>query len=124
MLEKEMKMAVDSAPQTTHKKSAFKAQEEERARIAWELHDTVVQLLVSASYHSESSKIMISQSRLAEAIIEIDQTANITNQCIREIRRIMMNLSPGIDTMTIKELGRWESLEMVQRYARLVSKIE
>ena len=24
----------------------------------------------------------------------------------------------GIDTMTIKELGRWESLEMVQRYTR------
>jgi integrase/recombinase XerC len=24
----------------------------------------------------------------------------------------------GVDTMTIKELGRWESLEMVQRYTR------
>ena len=24
----------------------------------------------------------------------------------------------GLDTMTIKELGRWESLEMVQRYTR------
>jgi site-specific recombinase XerD len=27
----------------------------------------------------------------------------------------------GIDTMTIKDLGRWESLEMVQRYTRSVS---
>jgi site-specific recombinase XerD len=27
----------------------------------------------------------------------------------------------GIDTMTIKELGRWESLEMVQRYTRSVT---
>jgi site-specific recombinase XerD len=27
----------------------------------------------------------------------------------------------GIDTMTIKELGRWESLEMVQRYTRSFS---
>jgi integrase len=24
----------------------------------------------------------------------------------------------GVDTMTIKDLGRWESLEMVQRYTR------
>jgi len=24
----------------------------------------------------------------------------------------------GADTMTIKDLGRWESLEMVQRYTR------
>ena len=27
----------------------------------------------------------------------------------------------GVDTMTIKDLGRWESLEMVQRYTRAVS---
>ena len=27
----------------------------------------------------------------------------------------------GVDTMTIKDFGRWESLEMVQRYARSVS---
>jgi len=27
----------------------------------------------------------------------------------------------GVDTMTIKELGRWESLEMVQRYTRSVT---
>ena len=26
----------------------------------------------------------------------------------------------GVDTMTIKDLGRWESLEMVQRYTRSV----
>jgi integrase/recombinase XerC len=27
----------------------------------------------------------------------------------------------GVDTMTIKDLGRWESIEMVQRYTRSVS---
>ena len=27
----------------------------------------------------------------------------------------------GVDTMTIKDLGRWESLEMVQRYTRAVN---
>lgn len=27
----------------------------------------------------------------------------------------------GVDTMTVKDLGRWESLEMVQRYTRSVS---
>ncbi len=27
----------------------------------------------------------------------------------------------GLDTMTIKDLGRWESLEMVQRYTRSVT---
>ena len=27
----------------------------------------------------------------------------------------------GVDTLTIKDLGRWESLEMVQRYTRSVT---
>ena len=27
----------------------------------------------------------------------------------------------GLDVMTIKDLGRWESLEMVQRYTRSVT---
>ena len=27
----------------------------------------------------------------------------------------------GVDTMTIKDLGRWESLEMGQRYTRSVT---
>ena len=27
----------------------------------------------------------------------------------------------GVDTMTIKDLGRWESLEMVQGYTRSIS---
>jgi len=27
----------------------------------------------------------------------------------------------GVDTMTIKDLGRWESLEIVQRYTRSVA---
>ena len=27
----------------------------------------------------------------------------------------------GMDTLTIKDLGRWESLEMVQRYTRSVN---
>ncbi|MBT4511678.1 MAG: tyrosine-type recombinase/integrase, partial [Chloroflexi bacterium] len=27
----------------------------------------------------------------------------------------------GVDTMTIKDLGRWESLEMVQRYTTSVT---
>jgi integrase len=27
----------------------------------------------------------------------------------------------GVDTMTIKDLGRWESLEMVQRYTRSIN---
>ena len=27
----------------------------------------------------------------------------------------------GVDTMTIKDLGKWESLEMVRRYTRLVT---
>ena len=28
---------------------------------------------------------------------------------------------PGVDTMTIKDLGRWESLEMVELYTRSVN---
>jgi hypothetical protein len=28
--------------------------------------------------------------------------------------------NPGVDTMTIKDLGRWESISMVERYTRSV----
>ena len=32
-----------------------------------------------------------------------------------------MGVEPTEDTMTIEDLGRWESLEMVQRYTRSVT---
>jgi two-component system sensor histidine kinase DegS len=82
-------------------KKAFKAQEEERARISGELHDTVAQWLVSASYHSQSSKGFIAKSMFTDAIMEMDRVNDITSQCIREIRRIIMNLSPHL----FNELG-------------------
>ena len=44
---------------------------------------------------------------------------------MRKPRFALVILSPlakaGVDTMTIKDWGRWESLEMVQRYTRSVS---
>ncbi len=88
-------------------KKVFKAQEDEKSRISEELHDTVAQWMVSASYHSQSSKELIAQSRYDEAISEADQVKVIVEQCVREIRRVMLNLRPHL----LNELGLVDSLQ-------------
>lgn len=84
----------------------LKAQEEERERISAEIHDSVAQWMVSASYHAQSSSVLILESKLDEACDELEHTTRIIGQSIGELRRIVTDLYPP----ALTELGLQEAL--------------
>ncbi len=88
-------------------KKVLQAQEEERSRVSDELHDTVVQWIVSASYHSQTAKALIARGQISDATTELEQANQIIDQSIREIRRIIINLRPNL----LSELGLLEALQ-------------
>ena len=59
---------------------------------------------------------MIGQSDFSVAIT----TITLVYPNLQTFRRTFVSLlrKAGVDTMTIKDLCRWESLKMVQRYTR------
>ncbi len=84
----------------------LKAQEEERERISAEIHDSVAQWMVSASYHAQSASALVLESKLDEACDELEQATRIIGQSIRELRRIVTDLYPP----ALTELGLQEAL--------------
>jgi signal transduction histidine kinase len=84
----------------------LKAQEEERERISAEIHDSVAQWMVSASYHAQSSSVLIMESKLDEACDELERTTRIIGQSIKELRRIVTDLYPP----ALSELGLPEAV--------------
>ena len=84
----------------------LKAQEEERERISAEIHDSVAQWMVSASYHAQSSSVLVSESKSDEACREIERATRIIGQSIKELRRIITDLYPP----ALSELGLLEAL--------------
>lgn len=88
-------------------KKVLQAQEEERSRVSDELHDTVVQWIVSASYHSQTAKALIARGKFSDATLELEEANRIIDQSIREIRRIIINLRPNL----LSELGLLEALQ-------------
>ncbi len=84
----------------------LKAQEEERERISAEVHDSVAQWMVSASYYTQSADALISEQRPAEARRELENATRIIGQSVKEIRRIIADLYPP----ALSELGLWEAL--------------
>ena len=84
----------------------LKAQEEERERISAEIHDSVAQWMVSASYHAQSSSVLITESKLDEACDELERTTRIIGQSIKELRRIVTDLYPP----ALSELGLPEAV--------------
>jgi len=88
-------------------KKFVKAQEDERCRISEELHDSVAQWMVSALYHGQSSKELVAQSRFGEATNELEYSIDIVDRCIKEIRRIMLNLRPQL----LSDLGLIEAIQ-------------
>lgn len=70
-------------------------QEEERGRVARELHDGISQLLVSIKFTLEHAKIMLSRPK-GDATDSIDRAAKNLNLAIREVRQISHDLRPGV----------------------------
>ena len=81
-------------------------QEEERGRIARELHDGISQILVSVKFTLERAKIMLARS-YDDAATAIDTAADNLNVALHEVRQISHDLRPGI----LDDLGLAKALE-------------
>jgi len=85
------------------------AQEEERARIARELHDSVAQSLLKIIYDAGFALDFLKEDpRLA--VDEIEEVQQRAKDCLNELRVIMYNLKPtSLDILGLRET--------IQRYA-------
>jgi len=101
------KVRVEKARLSGLMRKHLKAQEDERWRVSEELHDSVVQWLVSALYHCQSSSTLMGMSRVEEANTEIDRVREVIEQCVQETRRIMLDFRPKL----LGELGLVEALK-------------
>ena len=72
------------------------AQEDERKRIASDIHDDTIQALISSFYRLEGVEMLIDQSRLEEAIDELQETKSSLQRNITGMRRLLFDLRPSI----------------------------
>lgn len=85
------------------------AHEEERARIARELHDSVAQSLLKIIYTAGFALDFLKEDPHL-AVEEIEEVQQRAKDCLRELRAIMSNLRPtSLDILGLKET--------IQRYA-------
>jgi signal transduction histidine kinase len=82
------------------------AQEEERRRIAYDLHDGIAQLIVSAKQHVDTSRDVIGHAP-AGAARELDRAAERLEGAIVETRRVLRALRPtAVDSVGLAEAMR------------------
>ena len=82
------------------------AQEEERKRISVDLHDSVAQWLVAASYHIQTCRHILSgngNAKVQEELISMDSTIT---KSLKELRRVVIGLRPP----ALDELGLTHAL--------------
>lgn len=73
----------------------FDAQEEERGRVARELHDGISQSLVAVRYALDAARRRM-QRGTPKAAETLDKGANQLSDAINEVRRISRDLRPGV----------------------------
>lgn len=79
------------------------AHEEERARIARELHDSVAQSLLKIIYSAGFATDFLKEDPQL-AVEEIDEVLQRAKDCLRELRAIMANLRPtSLDILGLRE---------------------
>jgi PAS domain S-box-containing protein len=87
------------------------AQEEERKRIAWELHDTTAQNLVSIQLALGQKLDQMGEAK-APAGISLENILAMVQDSISEVRRIMAALRPSIlDDLGIRSTIDWHCRE-------------
>ncbi len=77
------------------------AQDNERRRVAVEIHDGVAQWMVGASYGIKAIGNLISEQRLADLELELTKISDTVQTSIKELRRVLANLRP----LPLEELG-------------------
>jgi signal transduction histidine kinase len=91
----------------------LEGQEEERNRIAMDIHDGIGQMLTSLKYQIESIDVTAGE-KAREEMAEVDQ---LIKQVIREVRRVTFNLKPPV----LADYGLQAALKVfVQETSKLV----
>ncbi|GHG79937.1 cache domain-containing protein [Pseudodonghicola xiamenensis] len=74
----------------------FDAQEEERRRVARELHDGISQILVGVRYALDNARRRLARGAPEKALIPLDKGIDYLGNAISEVRRISRDLRPGV----------------------------
>ncbi|WP_406644944.1 cache domain-containing protein [Aliisedimentitalea scapharcae] len=74
----------------------FDAQEEERGRVARELHDGISQILVGVRYALDNARRRLSRGERDAAQAPLDKGIDNLGTAITEVRRISRDLRPGV----------------------------
>ena len=77
------------------------AQENERRRLAIQIHDGVAQWLVGASYNIKACRTLITESKLTELERELYNVEKTLQRSVKELRRAIANLRP----LPLEEVG-------------------
>lgn len=85
----------------------FDTQEEERGRVARELHDGISQLLVGVRYALDNTSRRLKRGDLERALPPLDRGIETLGDAITEVRRISRDLRPGV----LDDLGLGPALE-------------
>jgi len=85
---------------------AILTQENERKRVAIEIHDSIGQQIVSVLYRAQAFDHLLSESRLEEAQAEANEIKGILEKTLSELRRVLAGLHP----LTLDELGLTSTL--------------
>ena len=83
-------------------------QEEERRRLARELHDDTLQSLIALNQRVQLARLSLDGSQQAESLIEIQ---GLTEETIQNLRRLTRGLRP----VYLEDLGLAASLEMLAK---------
>jgi two-component system NarL family sensor kinase len=74
----------------------FDTQEEERGRVARELHDGISQILVGVRYALDNASRRLKRGELDRALPPLDKGIDDLANAITEVRRISRDLRPGV----------------------------
>lgn len=113
----------------------LEGQEEERKRLAMDIHDGIGQMLTSLKFQIESIDFLKPQEELKAKLFEIQQ---LIGQVIKEVRRVTFNLKPtvlgdyGIQAalnVFVREIGKLSDVQLTfvangDNSIRLPQKIE
>ncbi len=95
------------------------AQEEERKRIAGEIHDSIAQSMVGILTKVQTSQALL-QVHPDEVGSELEELRKIVAESVREVREIIYNLRPS----SLDDLGLVPSLENLMKRIKKVSGID
>ncbi|MGH2829074.1 MAG: GAF domain-containing sensor histidine kinase [Vicinamibacterales bacterium] len=94
-------------------RETIQVQEEERRRVATEIHDGVTQQLVSIWFRVHACQKLLERGAHPQALQEIEQTKNAIDETLAEARNAIYNLRPA----TLDDLGLVAALhEFATRY--------